>query len=312
MIHLAEATKEYGGGWGLPGRRVLALDRFSLDVPAGTALGIVGPNGAGKSTLIRLLLGYLHPSAGEITIGGIAPRSYAERHGVGYVPERVAIPPRWTARHALRAFAALGEVENGEMRIERELERWGLEEAADRRVGALSKGMLQRLALAQALLGERVLLILDEPTDGLDPEWIVRTREILRKWKGDNPERVLLFASHNLHEVERIADRVAVLEGGRLRETLEMRAPSLTLPAYRLEIEGNSERIGRLLRGVFPDADADPADPRLFRVRAPDLPELNRRIAGLIEQGVVVRALMPEHPSLEERFRRSAAVESLQ
>ena len=312
MIQLREASKEYGGGWGLPGRRVLALDRLSLDVPAGTALGIVGPNGAGKSTLIRLLLGYLRPTAGEVTIAGMAPRSYAERHGVGYVPERVAIPPRWTARNALRAFAALGEVESWAVRIERELGRWGLQETADRRVGALSKGMLQRLALAQALLGERALLILDEPTDGLDPEWIVRTREILREWQSENSERVLLFASHNLHEVERIADRVAVLAGGRLQETIEMRTPSATLPVYRLEIEGDPERTRSLLRRVFPDATPDSADPQLFRVHAPDLPELNRRIAGLIEQGVIVRALMPERPSLEERFRRSAAMESLQ
>nr|MBA4159732.1 ABC transporter ATP-binding protein [Gemmatimonadota bacterium] len=154
MIRLDAVVKEYSGPLGgMLGGRVRALDGVTLQVAPGTALGIVGPNGAGKSTLIRLLLGYLRPTRGEVTVGGLAPRTYAERAGVGYVPERPEIPPRWTVSGAMRAFAALGEVEPAAERVAEEMRRLGLEGVRDRRVGTLSKGNLQRLALAQALLG---------------------------------------------------------------------------------------------------------------------------------------------------------------
>lgn len=225
MIHLAEVVKEYSAPpWRAAEGRVRALDGVSLEVAPGTALGIVGPNGAGKSTLIRLLLGFLRPTSGEVLIGGLPPRAYVERHGIGYVPESVAIPRRWTVRGALGAFAALGEVPDAGGRIEAVLRTLGLEELRGRRVGALSKGNLQRLALAQALLGDRRLLLLDEPLNGLDPVWVARLRGILAEWRAADPERILLVISHNLHEVERATDRVAVLAGGRVRAEGETRA----------------------------------------------------------------------------------------
>jgi ABC-type multidrug transport system ATPase subunit len=221
MIRLEEVSKEYG----LFGRRVPALDAVSLDVPRGASIGIVGPNGAGKSTLLRLLLGYLRPTSGALRIDGLAPREYVERFGIAYVPERPAVPPRWTVRHALHAFAALGDVEPWRDRVAGALADLGLEPVAERRIGALSKGNLQRLALAQALMGDRSILILDEPTDGVDPEWRARIRELLGRWRAADPDRLLLFASHDLDEVERVADRVVVLLDGRIREVLDLRAP---------------------------------------------------------------------------------------
>ncbi|MBA2244520.1 MAG: ABC transporter ATP-binding protein [Gemmatimonadetes bacterium] len=306
MIRLDEVAKVYAGVLaGVLGRRVRALESVSLEVPAGTALGIVGPNGAGKSTLLRLLLGYLRPTAGEVTIAGMAPRSYAESRGIGYVPELVAIPPRWTVRGALRAYAALGEVENGPARVEEEMRRLGIEGLAERRVSTLSKGNLQRLALAQALLGERKLMILDEPTDGIDPEWTARVREILFRWREADPERVLLFASHNLDEVERVADRVAVLGEGRLREIIDLRVPTAVLPPYRLEVEGEPAAAAALVREIFPDAASADGSSLAFRVSAPDLPTLNRLLARLLERGGTIRALTPERQSLEQQFRRA-------
>jgi ABC-type multidrug transport system ATPase subunit len=309
MIRIQELTKEYSGPLGgLAGGRVRALDGLTLEVAPGTAMGVVGPNGAGKSTLIRLLLGYLRPTAGAVSIGGLAPRAFAERHGIGYVPERPAIPPRWTTAGALRAFAALGEVEPWEERVTGAMRDLGLAEEAHRRVGALSKGNLQRLALAQALLGARKLLILDEPTDGVDPEWRARIRELLARWRRADPERVLFFASHDLDEVERVSDRVVVLAEGRLREVLDLSSTAAGLPPYRLELDGDSAgahaRVVELFPGAVPLGGlTESSAAGVWHVRAADLAALNRGVARLLESGLMLRALVPELPTLEERFR---------
>jgi ABC-2 type transport system ATP-binding protein len=224
MIELTGVEKEYRAGW-LPraGAGVRALDGVSLVARRGEALGVIGLNGAGKSTLLRLLLGYVRPTAGEVTVDGVQPRQYAERHGVAYVPEHVRVPPGWTVRGALTAYAMLGELgEDAHERVERAMERLGLTSLADRKVGRLSKGNLQRLAIAQAILGERELMVLDEPTDALDPVWIAELREIVSEWRAADAGRTLVIASHNLAEVERIADRVLVLHAGRVREEIQL------------------------------------------------------------------------------------------
>jgi ABC-type multidrug transport system ATPase subunit len=233
MIQLENVMKSYRSAGMLADRgRVMALDGVSLSVDPGSAVGIVGLNGAGKSTLLRILLGYLRPTSGEVLIRGLPPRKYVQRDGVAYVPERVAIPRRWTVRGALRAYAMLGEVgDDAWPRVEQALERLGMASLGDRKVGALSKGNLQRLAIAQAIVADRKLMVLDEPTDGLDPVWIVELRAIVGDWLREDPQRVLVFASHNLAEVERLTNRVLLLHNGKLvgevtptgRETLESR-----------------------------------------------------------------------------------------
>lgn len=215
MIRIEKLSHTYKSLW----RRgsVRALDTLSLQVESGSATGLVGLNGAGKTTLLRLLLGYLHPTSGTVTIGGLPPRSYVERSGIAYVPEQVSIPRHWTVETALRAYALLGNV-GAELpeRIEGALRKLDLEGVRDRRVGELSKGNLQRLAIAQAVLYERKLMILDEPTDGLDPLRMADLRSLLRLWRSSDPERVVLVASHNLPFLEQVTDRVIVLHGGRL------------------------------------------------------------------------------------------------
>jgi len=219
MIRLNAVTKEYGGRFA---PRVRALDAVSLEVVAGTALGVIGLNGAGKSTLLRLLMGFVHPSGGEVRIDDLAPRAYVERHGIAYVPERVAIPGHWTVRGALRAYAMLGDLgEDAGDRVQAAIHRLGLDDLADRRVAKLSKGNAQRLAIAQALLGDRRIMVLDEPTDGLDPVWIAELRAIAEEWRAADPSRILVIASHNLPEVERVTDHVLVLHQGRVHGWLE-------------------------------------------------------------------------------------------
>ena len=223
MVELEAVVKDYRG---LMRRPVRALDGVTLRVASGSALGIIGLNGAGKSTLLRALLGYVRVTSGTVRIAGETARRYVERNGVAYVPERTAIPPTWSVRGALHAFGMLGNLgEDARERVEGAMERLGLTELAERRVGTLSKGNLQRLAIAQMLLGDRRLMVLDEPTDGLDPVWIAELRRIVAEWRAADPERVVILASHNLPEVERMTERVLVLHEGRVRAEIEGPAP---------------------------------------------------------------------------------------
>jgi ABC-2 type transport system ATP-binding protein len=221
MIELSRVAKHFRGPWFGRGPGVRALDGVDLRVDAGTALGVVGLNGAGKSTLLRVLLGYAHPTSGSVRIGGVEPREYAQRHGIAYLPERVTIPRHWTVGGALHAFAMLGEVgRDAPARIRAALARLGLEQLAPRRVGTLSKGNLQRLGIAQAILADRRIMVLDEITDGLDPIWIVELRSIIAEWRAGGRDRVLILASHNLPEVARLTDRVIILHNGKIRGEL--------------------------------------------------------------------------------------------
>jgi ABC-type multidrug transport system ATPase subunit len=293
MIRFDAVVKEFGGRLRKP---VRALDGISLELGPGTALGIAGPNGAGKSTLLRLLLGYLRATRGEVTIGGLPPREYVERHGIAYVSETIAIPPSWTVMDALRAFAALGEVEGERKRIGEVMERLGVGPLADRKVAALSKGNLQRLALAQALLAPRKVMILDEPSHGLDPEWTVRLRGLVAEWRIDDPERVLLIASHNLDEMEHTVERVAVLRDGRLCALLEAHVPD----ALVLEVDGMTAAT---VAAAYPGAVPAAGEPGAYLIPRGEAAQLSAQLRQALADGAVLRALAPRPTTLEQRVR---------
>lgn len=222
MIELRNVTKYYGSRWSPPAARVSALEEVTLSIERGASVGIVGLNGAGKSTLLKLLLGYVRPTAGEASVGGMLPRHFAERRGVAYVPEHVAVPRRWSVRRALTAYAMLSDLAAPRERVDAVIARLGLEPLSERPAGKLSKGNLQRLGIAQALLGDRELMVLDEPTDGLDPVWTVELRKVVAEWRAGAEGRTAVIASHNLTEIERMTERVLVLHGGRLRADLRL------------------------------------------------------------------------------------------
>ncbi len=146
-----------------------AVQDVTLTIREGEILGLAGPNGAGKSTLIGLLLGYIHPTAGMVTIAAVQPRAFIEQNGIGYLSELVAIPGSWRAENALRRYALLAGVEPPRVaeRVDVVLDLLGLGEHRKKLIKQLSKGNLQRLGLAQALLCDERVLILDEPTHGL-------------------------------------------------------------------------------------------------------------------------------------------------
>lgn len=295
MIELDRVTKIYSG-WGR--RRVSAVEDFSLAIPAGEVLGIAGPNGAGKSTLISILLGYLRPTRGRVSVGGLAPRAYVERHGIGYLSELIAIPPKWTVLQALARYAMLAGIPAAllDHRVAAVIDLLGIGEHQDKRVKALSKGNLQRLGLAQALLRDERILILDEPTHGLDPVWTQRFRDLVYGLRA--PDRVMLIASHNLDELERLADRVVIIDRGRLQRVVDRRAAGADAEAavYRLSLAYGAE----LVDAIFPDARN--VGDGTFEIIA-DLQRLNEGVARLLGAGAQVRALLPAYSALEQAFR---------
>ncbi|HEX9129801.1 MAG TPA: ABC transporter ATP-binding protein, partial [Gemmatimonadaceae bacterium] len=216
----------------LLGSSVKAVEEFSLTVVDGETLGVAGPNGAGKTTLIAMMLGYLRPTTGTVEINGLPARQYVERNGIGYLSELIAINPKWRAENALVRYATLAGISSAEIssRVNYVIDLLGLAEHRDKKVKALSKGNLQRLGLAQALLRDEQILVLDEPTHGLDPVWTQRFRDIVEELR--RPDRTILIASHNLDELQRLADRVAIIDRGRLQRLVstgyEHAAPAAT------------------------------------------------------------------------------------
>lgn len=297
VIELRGVSKRYTP---LFGKRVLAVDDFSLSIREGEVLGIAGPNGAGKSTLIAILLGYLTPTAGSATVDGLTPRGFAERFGVGYLSELVAIPPNWRADDAIRRYATLAGVPASMLAacVDDVIARVGLEEHRGKRIKALSKGNLQKVALAQALVRDDVrLMILDEPTHGLDPVWTQRFRDLITGLRA--PNRAIVMASHNLDELERVCDRVAIIDHGRLQRVVDVKlAPSVEGPvAYLVRIAEGED----IFRSLNPDAvsSADGA----IEIRDESLAIMNARLARAIEAGVLFSAVTPMLSSLERQFR---------
>jgi ABC-2 type transport system ATP-binding protein len=193
-----------------------ALRGLTLSVPRGAAFGLIGPNGAGKTTFIKVLLGVVRPSDGEVSVLGGEPGEVSVRARIGYLPERMHLPSALSARQFLRSVATLKGLSPSDVELARALERVGLSDDR-RRIGAFSKGMRQRLGLAAAMLGAPDLLILDEPTDGIDPVGRVEVRKLLLDERARGA--TLLLNSHLLSETERVCDRVGVLQRGML--TLE-------------------------------------------------------------------------------------------
>jgi ABC-2 type transport system ATP-binding protein len=278
------------------------VESFSLTIGHSEVFGLAGPNGAGKSTLISLLLGYLEPTDGKVRIAGLTPRAFVEHNGIGYLSELIAIPPRWKLEEALQRYAILAGIPSDRrpQRIAAAIELMGLEDQRGKRVKQLSKGNLQRLGLAQALLREEQVLILDEPTHGLDPVWTQRFRDVVEALR--RPGRAIFIASHNLDELQRLADRVAIIDGGRLQRVVQPRGVGElgAAPApYIINVLGDDGTV----RSVFPQARLRGVGE--YELLALDLAALNAGIATLLQQGVLVTSLRPAHSVLEQHFREA-------
>src|SRR3954468_22472721 len=273
---------------------VAAVDDLSFDIEAGRVTGFLGPNGAGKSTTLRALLGLVRPSSGSATFGG---RRYDELEhpasAVGAVLEDASFHPGRSARNHLRVLAATAG--HPARRVDEVLAAVGLEDAADRRVKGYSMGMRQRLAIAAALLGDPEVLILDEPTNGLDPPGISWLRGLVRQ-QADRG-RAVLISSHVLAEVAQSVDDVVVIAGGQLRAqgTLEQVLGGDDGPATEVRAQDPVRLSGALERlGHRVERDGD-----VLYVRGATPAQVGE-IAG--HERVAVLGLAPRVRSLEEAF----------
>ncbi|RKH40142.1 ABC transporter ATP-binding protein [Corallococcus llansteffanensis] len=304
--------KTYHRAFGRGGHE--ALKGMDLLVPAGSAFGLIGPNGAGKTTFIKSVLGIVRPTAGTVRVLGGSPEDPAIRARIGYLPERLHLPGTWKAPAFLATVARLKGLKPDAPALLRLLERVGLSDAVDRKIGGYSKGMRQRLGLAAALLGDPALLVLDEPTDGIDPMGRLEVRRILQE---EVRRGVTLFLnSHLLAETERVCDRVAILADGRvLREgRLEELArggarwrvrfapgaeASALLAAGFVPTEAEARISTATTPGPQPSPQADGAREGVYLVEATDVAVLNAALDRARASGALLVDLRREGADLE-------------
>lgn len=276
-----------------------AVDLLDLDVPPGAVYGFLGPNGAGKTTTIRLLLGLLHPTAGTVHLFGtpLSTHRLSLLRRLGALVEAPSAYPHLTGEENLRHSCLLKDVPRRD--IARVLGIVRLAADAHRAVKEYSLGMKQRLGLAQALLGQPKLIILDEPTNGLDPAGIQEMRHLLRDMPAAHGITVFL-SSHLLNEVEQIATHVGIVCEGRLRfqgSPHELRTRQKT--QLRIGVD-RPVAAADLLRSQGSDATAQEPSTVVIRPSTPDTAARMNRF--LVERGFSVHSLIHEQPTLEELF----------
>ena len=319
MIEIHNVTKYYG--------RVRALHDVSFDVPQGEVVGLLGPNGSGKTTLMRILTGFFPPTSGQVRVGGLSlsDAPLQVRDQIGYLPENVVLYPDMSVRAFLRfcARVKLGNAMERLAEVARVLSQCRLEDVAGRRIGALSKGYRQRVGLAQALLGAPRVLILDEPTVGLDPHQVIEMRALIKGLAG---ETTVLLSSHILSEVGLTCQRVVIIDKGRIiaqdrpdsldalvqgttRTFVRLRAPQAAdLTEALRALPGVSEvvvRDGHAAESAgAASTDGAPDDGRAFVLVSRDRSVAREIAQAVVEHGWELVELRPVTLSLEELFVR--------
>lgn len=307
MIGVQNVTKYYG--------QVCALDDVSFTVKSGEIVGLLGPNGSGKTTLMRILTGFFPATEGVVQVAGldVATSSLEVRNRLGYLPENVVLYPDMSVRAFLH-FCARVKIDGAVQRrshVERVLSECALEPMAHRQMGTLSKGYRQRVGLAQALLGNPEVLILDEPTVGLDPNQVIDIRELI---KGLGGKATILLSSHILHEVELMCERVVIIDKGRIlaEDTTDRLSERIQGAAnVRVRASGPHPDILSALRAlkavdqvIEHDEESDGPEGAVFTVRSSNH-DIAREIAQtIIHNGWALRELRPVTLDLEALFVR--------
>lgn len=309
VIRARALTKAYGG--------IVAVDHLNLDVHAGEVFGLLGPNGAGKTTTILMLLGLSEPSEGHAEVAGYDPTRHPleVKRRVGYLPDEVGFYGSLTGRQNLRYTARLNRLDPRvtEARLQELLDQVGLRDVADRAVDGYSRGMRQRLGLADALVKDPSVVVLDEPTTAIDPAGVTEVLALIRSIARDRGAAVLI-SSHLLHQVQQICDRVAIFVSGRIVAQGTMRRLAEQLASDRLQVEvgleGSPEAFEPTLRSIsgVQDVVRDDHDPRIWRVTGARA--LQSRLAGEIAaRGLGVWHLRRVGDDLDEIYLRYFAKE---
>lgn len=297
MIRVTGLTKNYGA------RR--AVNDLTFNARKGEILGFLGPNGAGKTTTMRILTGFMPPSAGSVQVGGydVIENSLEVRRIVGYLPETVPLYNDMTVFEYLKYMADLRKVKNARERVKQTLEQVSMLDRAEGYIGNLSKGMRQRIGLAQAILHEPDVLILDEPTIGLDPAQVVNFRELIRSIGKD---RTVLLSTHILPEVQQVCDRVLIINKGHIvaEDTPQQLQVRMTgSQRVQIQVRADSQDVLPLIQGVKGVMSAEATTPD--RIEFETLPGQDARAQvarAIIENGYDLLQLQPITLSLEEIF----------
>src|SRR5216684_859330 len=287
IVETHSLTKRYGSG-------VLAVDSVDMSVRRGEVYGFLGPNGAGKTTTLRMLVGLIRPTTGTATVAGHTPGSPAGLAKIGALIESPGFYPYLSGRENLRVVADMASV--NQKRVDEVLDMVELTSRAGRKFGTYSTGMKQRLGVAGALLKDPDLLILDEPTNGLDPQGMAEMRKLIKDI--GQGERTVLLSSHLLGEVEQICDRVGVISGGRLvTQSTVQELVGETGVLVRAEPVDQAQVV---LNRMFGPEIVSRRDGALYlKTKPQNSLEINRRLTDV---GIGVSELRPFERSLEEVF----------
>ncbi len=297
MIEVSNLTKRYGNH--------LAVDHISFKAKRGEVVGLLGPNGAGKTTTMRMLTGFMPPSEGSASIAGhdVVDDSLEARRSVGYLPERVPIYPDMTVRGYVTFWAKLRGVDHANTRVDAALERVQLTDRQHVLIRHLSKGLRQRLGLAQALVHNPPVIILDEPTIGIDPQQVIEVRESVRALGKDH---TVLFSTHILTEAEQVCDRVLIMDKGRIiaqGKPNELRAKLQPGATLYVEIGGASSAKARDLLKAIPGVERVDADGKGFVVHAKPNADVRAQVSErVLKAGYALLEMRAVTSSLESIF----------
>lgn len=297
MIRVEGLTKDYGA------RR--AISDLNFEANQGEIVGFLGPNGAGKTTTMRILTGYMPPTEGTATVAGydVVAESLEVRKRVGYLPETVPLYTDMTAFEYLKFMADLRQIPNSAERAEEALEMVGLETRAESYISSLSKGMRQRMGLAQALIHHPEVLILDEPTIGLDPGQVVEVRNIIREM---GKQRTVLLSTHILSEAQQVCDRVLIINKGMIiaedtPQNLQARLVGSERASVR--VRGDSDGLAKTVSKVKGVQSVEGGDDGTVEFQFAPGQDVRPEVAkAVIHAGFELLELRPVGMSLEEIF----------
>jgi len=290
VIEVENLTKYYG--------RTLAIQGVAFNVKKGEVLGFLGPNGAGKTTTLRIITGFLGASDGTVRVDGydVFDDTLEVRRRIGYLPETVPLYPEMRVREYLGFFAAVRGVARAsrKARVDDAIEKAGVSAVADRIVGHLSKGFRQRVGIAQALVHDPPVLVLDEPTIGLDPRQIIETRQLIR---GLGKEHTIILSTHILPEVSMTCDRVVIINRGRVvaEDTPEGLAGRLT------ESERTFVRLARPADDVVQKLEAVDGVKRVRREQEPGAYVIEASLGADVRERIAAQAVAQQWGLLELR-----------